>query len=132
MSCCYSSSLIADEQQQQLNYTVTTAMQITTSIQILVFDNLSNLCRVIFVVLLLVLCNCVVATTKIYIKHMLLCNCVVATSTKLYIKHNKNKNKKINLHTFSVQLEITQSFCCCWSCSSCCCFCCYCVILLLQ
>ena len=65
---------------------------------------LSNFCTFIFLLLLL-LCNCAVArTTKWYIKHMLLCNCVVATTTKLYIKYNKNKNKKINLHTFCVQL----------------------------
>ena len=68
---------------------------------------MSNLCRLIFVLLLLLLCNCVVPTT-----------------TKWYMKHNKNKNKKINLHTFSIQWWIT--FCCC------CCFCCYSVILLLQ
>ena len=67
---------------------------------------LSNLCRMIFLLLLLLLlCNCVVTTTtKLYIKHMLMCNFVVAT-TKLHIK---NKNKMINLHTFSVQLSITQ------------------------
>ena len=54
--------------------------------------------------LLFLLCNCIVATTtKLYIKYMLLCNCVVSATTKLYIQHKKNKNKKINLHTFSVQ-----------------------------
>ena len=55
---------------------------------------------------------------------LLLCNCVVTTTTKWYMKH-KNKNKKINLHTFSVQWYITQSFCCC-------CSCCYSVMLLQQ
>ena len=82
-------------------------MKIKASIQIC-YWKLSNLCRLIFLLLLLLLlCNCVVATTtKLYIKHMLLCNCVVATTTKLHIKNNKNK--KINLHKFSVQLSITQ------------------------
>ena len=37
---------------------------------------------------------------------LLLCNFVVAMTTKLHIKNNKTK--KINLHTFSVQLSITQ------------------------
>ena len=86
---------------------------------------LSNLCT--WSLLLLLMCNCVVAkTTKWYMKHMLLWNCVVATTTKWYMKHNKDMNKNINLHTCSVQLHITQSFCCC------CCFCHYSVILLLQ
>ena len=80
---------------------------------------LSNLCRLSLLLLLLLL-----------LLWWWWCNCVVATTTKLYIKHNKNKNKKINLYTFSVQIQITQSFHCCWSCCSFCCFCCYCVILL--
>ena len=62
----------------------------------------------------------------VFLLLFLLCNIVVA-ATKLHIK--KNKNKKINLHTFSVQLSITESFDC-FCCS--CCFCCYCVVLLLQ
>ena len=40
---------------------------------------------------------------------LLLCNCVAATTTKLHMKKN-TMNKKINLHTFSVQLSIMQSF----------------------
>ena len=113
-------------------------------------------CRVML--LLLLLCNFVVATTKLHIKRnnnknrkinlhtfsvqlsiteslgcscyycclilLLLCNFVVATTTKVHIKKNNNKNKKINLHTFSVQLSITESLGCgCYSC---------CLILLLM
>ena len=76
---CYCGSTTTAEQEQQQNYKVTTILIQTI--------RLNNLCRLICLLLLL-LSNCVVATT----------------TTKWYIKHNKNKNKKINLHPFSVQL----------------------------
>ena len=67
------------------------------------FNWSGHLCRVIFLLLLL-----------------LLCIFVPATATKLHIK-KQQEEQKIILHTFSVQLSITQSFCCCCYCVVFCC-----------
>ena len=69
--------------------------RMSTVIQfLLVLENWPGpLCKVILLLLLFLL--------------LLLCNFVVATTSILHMKNKNNKNKKINLHTFSVQWSIT-------------------------
>ena len=106
--CCCSSVITYEEQQQKKIHSNNNRNDHKNINQHMSYWKLSNLCTWSLLLLLL----------------LFMCNCVVAKTTKWYIKHNKDMNKNINLHTCFVQLYITQSFCCCcWS---------YSVILLLQ